>query len=374
MMTMPRLMKLLDQDLLDASGVHSAYEKYCGQLTLEDIFTVDAVYMAAHHCASGFMDRPDTMQFMKSPWINSLKLRDRVLSGKFKPAYWPRKTIIERGKPRVIIPPKFECKVVQKLICDYLIRPLLEPRMIPTNYASVRGGGTARMHDDILKALNKYGKLHPGAVVTMADFKHYFASIPVDKLMSILGRYITDKRLLALIRSFSPDAFGLSLGNELSQVPASFYPSSIDHYFKDRLAVPYFRYMDDMLFLSPSMEIALTLTDLFLGLAEGIGLAIPEKDVQKKIRHVEFGQNFAFCKKRYIFNKQERYYYRMINPNIPRTENRKLKRFRQKLLAGEITRDQIRLQYDGVRGAIASHPNTYRILWRLDERFGNAIK
>lgn len=73
------------------------------------------------------MRKNDTRFYVDSCYVNYLLLRDKVLSGKFKPRYYRTRLIKERGKEMVITPPTFETKVVQKVLCDYLIRPILEP-------------------------------------------------------------------------------------------------------------------------------------------------------------------------------------------------------------------------------------------------------
>ena len=44
---------------------YNAYEKYCGAITLEDLFTSDHVSICASRCASGFMYKKDTRKFMR---------------------------------------------------------------------------------------------------------------------------------------------------------------------------------------------------------------------------------------------------------------------------------------------------------------------
>ena len=70
--------------------------------------------------------------------------------GKFVPKYYAKRTIIERGKAREIVPPTFECKVVQKVFCEYVLRQLFEHKMIRSNYASIKGRGTTQLYEDVL--------------------------------------------------------------------------------------------------------------------------------------------------------------------------------------------------------------------------------
>lgn len=357
------------QVIPNGKTIKHIYEKYCGMLTLEDLFTTDAVYVAAIRCSSGFMHKADTQAFMTKPWQNAYKLCQRVLGGRFKPRYYTERVIDERGKLRTIKPPTFKCKVVQKVLCDYLIRPLLEPKMVQTNYASITDRGADKMYADIEAALNHAARQGKKFSVVTADFSNYFASIRVSLLMEMLGRYIKDERVLTLINSFSPDEYGLSLGNELSQIPASWFPSVIDHTLKDKHHLVYFRYMDDSLALVPEgMERG------YIKSYQALAAKLELKCGREKFKVAPMGKSFTFCKERFVWNEQDKKYNRMINPKIASNERRKIKAFEKKIQNGEMTAEDALLQYKGVRGFVAHHPHTDTILKELDALADNIRK
>lgn len=353
----------LNKEILLAIKIHGAFHKYIGRLTLEDIFTQDSVYIAAEKCASGFRHRNDTEAFESSASRKAEILCEKVLSGKFHPKYYKEREIVERGKKRIIKPPTFECKVVQKVLSDSLIRGLFEPRMVNTNYASIRGRGTQKLYESVLKALNKAYK-EGGKSVVMTDFRNYFGSIDTKKLRSVYERYILDPRLVDLIMSFSPDETGLSLGNEVSQVPASFFPSVIDHIIKDKLGLPFFRYMDDGLLICDT-EKAEAMAELLRNLAKSIGLYIPEE----KVKIVPVGEDFVYCKERFLIDKKRGEYYGLLNPSIARNEIRKLKAFGRKLQDGKMDVADMENQYKGVRGMVESYPHTWKAVRMMDEAY-----
>lgn len=348
-------------------GLHmyNSYEKFCGKLRLEDIFTTDSVYLSAKRCASGFMKKNDTWYYQQNSWINSRKLCQKVLMGTFKPKYYRQRVINERGKQRIIKPPVFECKIVQKVLCDYIIRPLLEPRMIQTNYASVKGRGTKKLYEDILQSLNRLLGKSEKYYVIKSDYSNYFGNIDTEVLIyDILARYLKDERLLELFHLFSPDELGLSLGNEVSQIPASYFPSEFDHYCKDRKGWSYFRYMDDSLVILQESEIR----EYEIALERYTKrLHITLKEDKKEI--FPLGTSFIFCKERFLIDKENGNYYRFMNPAIMRNEVRKLKIFQKKLSGGEMTKEAIDLQYRGVLGSIAGHPNTYHARKLLNDLY-----
>lgn len=340
--------------------ISNAYETYCGSIQLEDVFTTTSIQLCAKRCASGFMHKADTYHFMKNLWVNSKKLCDEVLAGTFKPKYRKKRIIIERGKEREIQPPYFDCKVVQKVICDYLIRPLLEPRMVETNYASVKYRGTDKMHADIeeklKEILDESAESGMEYLIVMGDYSGYFGNIEICILMEMLGSLIKDKRILRLIHMFSPEEFGLSLGNEMSQVPASFFPSEFDHFCVDKKGWPYYRYMDDSLVIIPKEEKENYLQSYF-SYAEKLHIKVKKE----KIKIARLGYPFTFCKERYLWDKNKGTYYRLLNPKRRKTEERKIKKIDNQ--------EELEKQYRSVRGSIASHPNTIKMLQKLDEKY-----
>ena len=360
-----RLIDMISIETRNETGIRNAYSDFCGDLTIEDLFTTDTMYVSASRCARGFRHKRDTQAFMKSVWMNSYLLSQKVKAGKFRTAYYSERVINERGKLRVIKPPTFECKVVQKVLCDYVVRPALEPRMITHNYASIRGRGASKLYEDVYRSIIRAAGRGGSEVIVMIDFSKYFANIDLDILFREMSRYIRNEKVLGLIRMFSPGDYGLSLGNELSQVPASFFPSKIDHMVKDEMGIrDYFRYMDDSLAIISEDRVPEYL-ERFRRKAEELKIIINDD----KIQIVRVGEPFTFCKERFLIDRQKGGYYRLQNPRIARTERRKLRSFKQKLDSGEISLPKIRIQYRGVRGMIRSHPNTAETVRGLDSLY-----
>ena len=360
-----RAIERIDALVLATTGERNAYARRCGALALGELFTPDLVQLSAERCACGFRDRPDTQRFMRHLAQSSQALADKVVAGDFQPRYYREREIWERGKPRDIRPPTFESKVVQKLLNDWVVRPLIEPRCVSTCYSSITGRGCARMHADVERELNR--RDGTGRAVLMTDFADYFASIDVDKLFERLGRLITGERVLGLMRAFSPQPLGLSLGNELSQTPASWYPSPIDHWAKDRMRLPYYRYMDDTLTVCENADEAAEIAHEYQSMAAALGLSLPDR----KVRIVDYGQPFQWCKERYRFNARTGRYYRLINPEIPARERRKMHAMARRVEAGEMDARAAELQWRSVRGVISGHLNTAGVIARLDAEWAS---
>ena len=349
--------------LADDASPCNAYEKLCGYFRLEDIFTTDSVAICVLRCASGQMHKKDTQAFLTNLTLNSYLLCQKVLDENFVPKYYRKTKIHERGKERIIQPPIFECKVVQKVLCDYVIRPLLTPKMIETNYAGITGRGTDKMFDDISKALDKAATQTPNGYIVRTDFRSYFPSIDTKLLREMFEKYIQDKKVVNLIMSFSLDEYGLSLGNEISQVPASFFPSSIDHFAKDIFGIPFFRYMDDSLAILSSWEDVEDYLFEFETRAERLHLCLPKE----KIKVTKIGEDFSFCKEKFRFDKEHGYYYRNANPNKYKIQRHKLRKFREKKAEGTLNIRETANQTKSVIGSLAKHPHSKKMVAELTQ-------
>lgn len=91
--------------------------------------------------------------------------------------------------------------------------------------------------------------------VLKCDIRRFFASIDHRILEEILKRYISDIRILSLLKrvieSFSIGDRGLPLGNLTSQLFVNIYMNEFDQFVKHTLkAKAYVRYADDFVLLS----------------------------------------------------------------------------------------------------------------------------
>ena len=362
-MDISKIVSEIDKVLNEKYMLNNSYKTFIKYIKLEDLFTTTNTYISAMRCASGFRNRNDTQKFLNSPWLNSFKLCNSVLNGTFKPKYYKTKRIMERGKVREIKPPVFESKIVQKLLCDWIIRPLLEPEMIYTSYASIKGRGTDKMYKDVLRAINSVTH-NKNAYIVMTDFKSYFSSINTDILKNMFTERINDKKIVYLIMAFSPDKEGLSLGNELSQIPASFYPTSIDKKIKQNISTGhFFRYMDDTLFIAKNIKEANNMINIFKREADKLKLIL------KPPKIVPITKKFVFCKERFLYDKKHNKYFRLCNKEIFIREKRKLRLFKNKLNNKNMKKYDIDMQYKCVKNSILHRANSKKGLIKLENYY-----
>lgn len=357
-----RMIEGIDSEL-GACGIPHGYARLCGSLPLDAVITPETLWVAAGLAAQGHRTRPDTARFMDDRWASCCELANRVLEGRFKPTNYKSHRIRERGKQRIITPPTFESKVVQKTICALVVRPALAHHMISTSYAGIPGRGCALMRDNVKRDLDR-GLRHGDCVAITFDYKNYFGSIVVAMLMEALSRYVTGDGVMDTVRLFFKDEIGCSLGNELSQVPASFYPSLVDHWMKSRLGIGWHRYMDDSLAICPS-SMADTVVEDHLHLAGDLGLVLPEE----RVLVTPLGHTLAFCKTNYVYDSDRQAYVPLVDP---RREARERKAVRGMIRRGRPVHE-VKAQTSSAIGALAHEPHTHRMVARLTDYVGQAV-
>lgn len=144
-------------------------------------------------------------------------------------------------------------------ICQWAIIQVIEPYLIRTltddTYSALPGRGVERARRKMVRAL----KTDPENTVwcLKIDISKYYPNINIDKLKLKYRRLFKDDDLLWLLDEIldsNPDT-GVPIGNYLSQYSGNIYLSDFDHRVKEVYRIKhYFRYMDDMVFLSSSKE------------------------------------------------------------------------------------------------------------------------
>ena len=215
--------------------------------------------MNAHRMSRrGKQGRQEVVRFEMNLSSNLVRLSNALLSGEYRPLPYFHFTVSE-PKVRQIYAPRYQDRVVQRALCDTMLRPTLEPRLIYDNAACRVGKGTHFALDRLSRFMDEFHRAHGFAgYVLRADVRSYFASIRHDVLLKKLGRVFSDSRIMPLMELIvgsykSVPGVGLPLGNQASQWFALYYMDGLDRLVKERLGIRWYtRYMDDLVLLHPS--------------------------------------------------------------------------------------------------------------------------
>jgi len=206
----------------------------------------------------------------------------------------------ENNRIRQLAIPAIRDRVLQTALTR-LWSPLLEREFSDTSFGYRPGRSVAAAVEQV-QHLQRQGYNW----VVDADIQQFFASIPHTLLMQLVGRYLKDNALLALIEQWlrSPmddeqglwcPITGIAMGSPLSPLLANLYLDHLDNTLDDA-QLRLVRYADDFLVLCKSQhqaEQALKLTDTTLA---SLALNLhPEKT-----RIVRFDQGFDFLGVRFV--------------------------------------------------------------------------
>lgn len=192
--------------------------------------------------------------------------------------------LIKDPKYRVIMSENLNDKIVNQMVSEYILKPVLEPRLIDSNVATRKNMGSSYAFYLCKKYINKLKRDGRDIYVLKFDIKKYFYNIDHNILLSKLDKIFVDKNIMTILRNiiYSSNYFyvnkeidsiinrelkkdlsiyhkkellkvprynyhkGLAIGNVTSQILAIFYLNRIDHFIKEKLGCKYYiRYMDD---------------------------------------------------------------------------------------------------------------------------------
>lgn len=272
--------------------------------------------------------------------------------------------LYERGKRREIVPITIRDRVIQRVLCDHALIPVLENRLIYDNGASMKNKGVEftrqRLNLHIRHAIKEYGTEFYALVF---DFKGFFDSITHMTCLNVLNSNFTDRYIrgltMAIIKSYEKATIqcikdeslkseklrtlnnnlskGICLGSQVSQVMALSAPNKLDHFIKDICGIKYYiRYMDDGVIFSKSKAFLHDLLEKMRHICDTLGLVFNSK----KTRIVKISRGFVFMKVRYRISPTGKIIRTLTRAGIVRMR-RKLKKFRRLVSEKKITLDDV---------------------------------
>ena len=271
-----------------------------------------------------------------------------------------RITLYERGKKRIIVPIVIDDRMIQRVICDESMLPMMERSLIYDNGASLKDKGVEftrkRVMKHLTEAVKEYGT---DFYILTYDMKSFFDSIPHAVCRDMLHKYYSDERIerliMEIVQSYQEDKAnsytdskeraqylddlknnrktGICLGSQISQVLALGVPNPLDHCIKDRCGVRHsIRYMDDGVIIAKTKEELQTLLDAVREQVRLLGMRINEK----KTHIAKSSKGFVFLKIHYYVTKTGHIVRKMAKSSIIRMR-RKLKKFKRLIADGKMT-------------------------------------
>lgn len=345
-----------------------------------DILTdFDNLYKAYMLCARGVRWKDGTIRFSSRAYECVLYLKNHLIDGTFitKPR---REFYVYEPKKRRIIASEFAEKVVQRCLCDNIIKPVLFPKVIYGNYASQQGKGQHFGLNHLKSCLRRYYQKNGiEGYILKGDIRHYFPTMEHEQIKAMFREHFEDERILKVIdmtidswcdpeESTDEVKRGMALGFDLSQICGVFQLNKLDHYLLEERKVHFYgRYMDDFFVIARTKE---ELRDI-------------KNDIDKRLS--EYGH--CLNKKTHIFPIRQGLDYLGFHTYITESgkvvmklrqksknkQRRKLRKLKDFIKEGRLTFDDVWSSYQSWR-AHAMNGNTYYLVLNMDKYFDELFK
>ena len=264
-------------------------------MTFEECFTFENLLKAHQKCRRQKGHKNETVRFELNLGKNLADLQRELQNGTYRVGKYHQFNIYE-PKKRIVEALPYRDRVVQMALCNNILEPYFEKKLIYDNCACRKGKGThfalKRLKEHYLSAYKNYGA---NFYVLRCDIKKYFASISRDILMQKLNGCDFDQKtkelFKILIYSQTPTDLGLPIGNQTSQWFALFYLDGLDKFIKRKLKIKYFvRYMDDFVLIHQSKSyLKYVAVQIQNYLQTGLNISLNQKtELQNSNQYVPF--------------------------------------------------------------------------------------
>ncbi len=265
---------------------------------------------------------------------------------------------VHEPKLRKIQKSRYVDRVVHRWVVDNFLYEIFVSQFIYTSYACIKGKGMHTATLDIQKCMKHCKNIWEDYYIIKMDVRKYFQSINKNKLYSIIGRKIQDKKLLWLLKEIiysGKEDVGIPIGNYTSQIFANTYLNEADQFIKHNLKVKYyFRYMDDsVIFVKTKEEAKYILDKIKEYLKQELFLELNEKTQIFKSK-----QGINFCG--YKINE-----YRIkIRDRGKKKIKQKIKKLKKQIKQGTMTSKQAQKYLCGHIGYI-KYANNHNLINKI---------
>lgn len=338
-------------------------------MTLEELTTLDKLNEAFAQCSRISQWKESTQRYKTALLMNNTQLQEDLRNGTYRTSPTNGFELSERGKLRHIEAPAIRDRVIQKVLCKYILVPELSKPLIYDNYASLKNRGTSFARKRIAILLRKFIQEHgEDGYILQIDIRRYFDSIDHDVLKELVHKRVHETpEIMDLIDHIIDSSMdrGLNLGSEAPQIFAIYYLSPVDTYAKTVRRVKYYgRYMDDIFILSESKE---ELRDILEGIKKQLS-ALKLEINERKTNITKLRRGFTFMQIKYNV-ANGKIIKRPTHSKIVR-ERRRLKKYKILYDKGVISELDIRNAYKSWRnGAVKDCNACKRTISSMDKLY-----
>lgn len=235
---------------------------YPGQTFFQRIIDRDNLEYAIRCASRAKPNDPEVLNIIYNKEYYIDELHHMLVSRQFHTSKYTVFKKNDNGKDRIIYKlPFYPDRIVHWAVL-LQIGPVLLSKFINQSYSSIPGKGPLCCMMQVCKDLRKYPD--ETFYCLKMDIRKFYPSINHEILKDMYLKIFKDADLLHIIFDVIDsvdESEGIPIGNYLSQFSGNLYLTGFDHWIKEEKHVRfYYRYMDDMVFLSDSKD---KLRDLF---------------------------------------------------------------------------------------------------------------
>lgn len=220
--------------------IGNIYHLICSRENLE---------LADKKAREGKSDQYGVKLFDKNREANFVALQNMLINKTYSTSMYTTFWIHEPKKREIFRLPYFPDRILHHAVMN-IIKKIFLSTFTSDTYSCIEGKGIHAASYDLRDCLKDVLNTQ---FCLKIDIQQFYPSIKHAILKKLLRKKFKDMNLLWLLDGIIDSAVGLPIGNYLSQMFANFYLTYFDHWIKESLGVVnYLRYLDDMIFLSPS--------------------------------------------------------------------------------------------------------------------------
>lgn len=263
---------------------------------LEKLYNFENLYNAHKKSRLGKRNNKEVIDFEMNLAKNIVDMSDAIKNKKFSLSPYYNFKVYD-PKTRDIYALHYKDRVFEHCLCDEILAPLIEKKLIYDNAACRIGKGTRFALNRLKYFMNDYFNKNKDKnnIVNLSN-EGYFLKCDIKKYFDNIDHNILKKKIRNVINEDSePEVIGiidniidsyekklgkgLPLGNQSSQWFAIYYLDSLDRLVKEKLKIKYYtRYMDDMILITKNKDyLIFCLNEMRKLIDDELGLKFNEK-------------------------------------------------------------------------------------------------
>ncbi len=335
----------------------------------EIIYDFDKLYEAYKKCRRGKLHKAEVIQFELNLSEELVRLQEELEKKVYRIGKYDKFMIFDPKKREIQALP-FRDRVVQHNLCDNILAPVLEPRLIYDNSACRKGKGTHFAMERLSGFFRDYYKSYGAeGYVLKCDIHRYFDSIDHKVLKTKLSRVFKNPDVYRLLE-YIIDSYGkspgkgLPMGNQTSQWFALYYLDGLDRVAKEKYRMKYYtRYMDDCVIICNDKEyLKQCLAEMEQYIEQELLLKFNKKTQITTIKNGVDYLGFRF----YLTGTGK--VIRRLRTSSKRRWKRRLKKIKKQYREDEISLEEITRSIASYKGHLR-HGHTYKLQKRVFHDF-----